>query len=333
MPKSFLLIQTAFIGDVILATSVLERLRRVHPDASIDMVVRKGNEGLLKGHPFLRNVYVWDKARKYAGLRRVIREVRSERYDVVINLQRFASSGLITAAARANEKVGFSKNPMSFIYTRSYPHFIGKDPQSDIHEIDRCLSVVESFTDTVRDLPRLYPGDRDEEMAETYAGVPFVTISPASVWFTKQWPESRWVELLRRIPSGYVVYLMGAPSDEPLCARIAAAAERPNAEVLAGKLSLLQSSALMRKAAMNYTNDSAPMHLCSAVNAPVTAIFCSTIPAFGFGPLSQQSHVIETKELLTCRPCGLHGHRKCPEGHFRCAAISMEALIHTIPGA
>jgi heptosyltransferase-2 len=333
MAKAFLLIQTAFIGDVILATSVLERLHRVHPDASIDMVVRKGNESLLKGHPFLRKVYVWDKARKYAGLWRVIQEVRSERYDIAINLQRFASSGLITSAARAKEKVGFSKNPMSFVYTRSYPHHIGKDPQSAVHEIDRCLSVVESFTDKVRDLPRLYPSGRDEQMIEAYTAAPFVTLSPASVWFTKQWPESRWVELLRCIPAGYAVYLMGAPSDEPLCARIASASGRENAQVLAGKLSLLQSAALMRKAVMNYTNDSAPMHLCSAVNAPVTAIFCSTIPAFGFGPLSQQSHVIQTEEPLTCRPCGLHGHRECPQGHFRCAEISTDALVSTIPGA
>jgi heptosyltransferase II len=333
MPKSFLLIQTAFIGDVILATTVLERLHRVYPDASIDMVVRKGNESLLKGHPFLRKVFVWDKSKKYAGLWRVIREVRSEQYDVVINLQRFASSGLLTSAARAKEKVGFSKNPMSFIYTRSFPHHIGKDPQTAVHEIDRCLSVVESFTDTFRDLPRLYPSDRDEAMIEAYAGAPFVTLSPASVWFTKQWPESRWVELLRRIPPHYAVYLMGAPSDEPLCTRIAAASKRSDGHVLAGKLSLLQSAALMRRAAMNYTNDSAPMHLCSAVNAPVTAIFCSTIPAFGFGPLSQQSHIMQTPEPLACRPCGLHGHRECPQGHFRCAEVSVDALIRTIPGA
>lgn len=333
MPQSFLLIQTAFIGDVILATSVLERLHRVYPDASIDMVVRKGNESLLHGHPFLRKIYVWDKSKKYLALWLVIQEVRLEKYDVVINLQRFASSGLITAAARAREKVGFSKNPMSFIYTRSYPHHIGNNPKAAIHEIDRCLSVVESFTDKVRDLPRLYPSDHDEQMIEAYTGSPFVTISPASVWFTKQWPESHWVGLLQRIPAGYAVYLMGAPSDDILCASISAASGRENTQVLAGKLSLLQSAALMRKAVMNYTNDSAPMHLCTAVNAPVTAIFCSTIPAFGFGPLSQQSYVMQTEEPLSCRPCGLHGHRECPQGHFRCAEISTDALIRTISGA
>jgi len=83
---------------------------------------------------------------------------------------------------------------------------------------------------------------------------------------------------------------------------------------------------------MNFVNDSAPMHLASAVNAPVTAIFCSTVPSFGFGPLSEKSIVIETKEKLDCRPCGLHGFKACPKGHFKCAySISNEELISSLP--
>jgi heptosyltransferase II len=75
----------------------------------------------------------------------------------------------------------------------------------------------------------------------------------------------------------------------------------------------------MQDAVMNYSNDSAPLHLGSSVNAPSTAIFCSTIPAFGFGPLSYNSAVIETTVKLACRPCGLHGYKACPKGHFKCA--------------
>ena len=88
---------------------------------------------------------------------------------------------------------------------------------------------------------------------------------------------------------------------------------------LSGKLSLLESAALMKDAMMNYVNDSAPMHIASAMNAPVCAVYCSTVPDFGFGPLSEQSFVVEVKEKLSCRPCGLHGHKACPQGHFRCA--------------
>jgi heptosyltransferase-2 len=89
-------------------------------------------------------------------------------------------------------------------------------------------------------------------------------------------------------------------------------------QILAGKLSFLQSTALMKDATMNYVNDSAPLHFASAINAPVTAFFCSTIPAFGFTPLSTNSIIIETEEKLTCRPCGLHGKKECPLQHFKC---------------
>ena len=84
----------------------------------------------------------------------------------------------------------------------------------------------------------------------------------------------------------------------------------------------------MTNATMNYVNDSAPMHMASAMNAPTTAIFCSTIPDFGFGPLSDQARIVETDENLECRPCGLHGFKKCPEGHFKCAnTIDTESLL------
>jgi heptosyltransferase-2 len=88
----------------------------------------------------------------------------------------------------------------------------------------------------------------------------------------------------------------------------------------------------MQNAVMNYVNDSAPLHLASAVNANVAAIFCSTIPGFGFGPLSQNSVVIETQQKLPCRPCGLHGKKQCPEGHFNCAeTIEIEQLLQQLP--
>ena len=89
----------------------------------------------------------------------------------------------------------------------------------------------------------------------------------------------------------------------------------------------------MRDAVMNYVNDSAPMHFASAVNAPVTAVYCSTIPEFGFGPLSDESYVVEIAEPLDCRPCGLHGYKACPLGHFNCARnIHDRQLLETLTG-
>ena len=129
------------------------------------------------------------------------------------------------------------------------------------------------------------------------------------------------------------VMLLGGPDDFAACANIAAAADRSKVQNLAGRLTFLESAALMQGAAMNYVNDSAPMHIASAVNAPVTAVFCSTVPAFGFTPLSDQSRVVETLHLLDCRPCGLHGYQDCPQGHFRCAETidTRELLVDLVP--
>jgi len=112
---------------------------------------------------------------------------------------------------------------------------------------------------------------------------------------------------------------LGAPGDQSACESIKTNSSHPRVMNLAGQLSFLESAALMKGAVMNFVNDSAPMHIASAVNAPVTAIYCSTVPAFGFGPLSDRKFVIETKEELACRPCGLHGFKSCPQGHFKCA--------------
>ncbi len=318
--KRFLVIQTAFLGDAVLATGLLEKLHAWYPDAAIDLVVRKGNEGLFKGHPFLRRLYVWDKrSAKNANLFKLIGELRRNEYDDIINCQRFFSTGLMTVLARGKEKVGYDKNPLSIGFTRSVKHVIGDGR----HEMDRLNALIEHLTDGTRPMPRLYPTPAARADAErllyqfTEGEGRYVCIAPASVWFTKQWPEAKWIELIKALPQDLHVFLIGAPGDVPLCERIARAAGR--GYVLAEDLSLLASAALMEGAAMNYVNDSAPLHIASAMNAPVTVVFCSTVPAFGFGPLRANGRIVETTEQLDCRPCGLHGHRACPKGHFKCA--------------
>ena len=118
--KSFLVIQTAFIGDVILATSVVEKISQFYPESNIDVLLRKGNEGLLAHHPIVNNVIIWDKnSNKYGNLKSIIKKVQKTKYDVVVNLQRFFSTGLVTALSGAKYKIGFKKNPLSFFFTTS----------------------------------------------------------------------------------------------------------------------------------------------------------------------------------------------------------------------
>jgi ADP-heptose:LPS heptosyltransferase len=328
--QKFLVIQTAFIGDVVLATALIEKLHAHFPDARIDFLLRKGNETLLTGHPYLHEVLVWDKKKnKLANLSRLARRIRRTKYDKVINVQRFAATGLLTVASGAVETIGFGKNPLSFLFTQKIPHIVSNGAGTSLHETERNQRLIRAFTDDRPARPRLYPTAGDYDKVRAWQGKPYITVSPASVWFTKQYPAEKWAAFLRLVPAPYTIYLLGAPSDIELCGRIREMAG--NGVVLAGQLSFLQSAALMKEAAMNYVNDSAPMHFASAVNAPVTAVYCSTIPAFGFGPLSDERFIVEIREPLDCRPCGLHGYRACPRGHFNCAyKIEEVQLLQTL---
>lgn len=322
-----LVIQTAFIGDAILATSLLETLHHAYPAAQLDLLVRKGNEGLFRAHPYLHRVLVWDKKKeKYGGLLRLLREIRTTRYDLLLNAQRYASTGFLTAFSGASHTAGYRENPLSFSFSSRVRHRMAEG----VHEMHRLHDLLpEPLATLPLHRPRLYPTPHDYATVAPYQQRPYVCIAPASVWFTKQVPLDKWAALIRRLPQGHTVYLLGGPDGAPLAAALQAEVGESFPLVsLCGRLDFLASAALMQGAVMNYVNDSAPMHLCSAVEAPVCAVYCSTVPAFGFGPLSPRQHIIQTREPLPCRPCGLHGHSRCPQGHFACATtLDVEEMV------
>ena len=319
--KKVLIIQTAFLGDVILATPLIANLKLKFPQAEIDFLVKKGNEELLNNHPDLRQVFTFDKKKKRSEILRLIQLFRKNKYDLVINLHRFASSGLLTVLSGAKRKIGFQKNPFSFLYSKAYPHQMDQG----LHEVDRNLNLISDLLIPTVRRPALYPKDADLKSVEEFQKQAYYCLAPASVWFTKQAPEAVWVQLMKQLnETGASIYLIGGPDDKNLLDKIIKTST-VNAMNLAGKLSILQSAALMKGATRAFVNDSGPLHIASAMNTPVTAFFCSTVSDFGFGPLSDDAKILEIKDLA-CRPCGLHGHKTCPEGHFKCGIGLLQLL-------
>nr|NQU91728.1 glycosyltransferase family 9 protein [Bacteroidota bacterium] len=281
-------------------------------------------------NPNIERVLIWDKSvGKYKHLKALIRTIRETKYDVLVNLQRFTSSGIITVLSGAKVKLGFSKNPLSLFFTRSVKHTISTLPSKSAHEVDRNLSVIDLITDRTRNFPiKLYPSKTDSAKVSQFKTSKYICIAPTSLWFTKQYPKEKWIEFLKSIDSHLYVYFLGSANDIKVCNQLIQESGHHNSINLSGKLSFLESAALMKDASMNFVNDSAPQHFASAMNAPVTAIFCSTVPAFGFGPLSDDAVIIESDEGLKCRPCGLHGFNTCPENHFKCAlTIKNEKIL------
>lgn len=329
--KKYLVIQTASIGDVILSTSIAEKLRAIDPACQIDYLIKKGNEGVFYGNMNINELFIWDKKKdKYKNLLTIIFQIQNEKYDAVFNLQRFFSSGMVTLFSGAKKTYGFKKNPLSLFFSKSFPH----EYKEDWHEINRNHQLIKHLTDEKPALPKLYPTKKDNAKMSIHKTKPYLTITPASLWFTKQYPYEKWVEFLKALPPHLHVYFLGGPDDSSLCHQLIKESGYVNAMNFAGKLSFVESATLMKDALMNFVNDSAAQHIASSVNAKTTTLYCSTVASFGFGPLSEDAVIIETKETLKCRPCGIHGHQSCPEGHFKCGLnIDTEQLLKRIQDA
>ncbi|MCX8473513.1 MAG: glycosyltransferase family 9 protein [Sediminibacterium sp.] len=326
--KNFLIIQTAFLGDVILITSVIESIKNKLPAARIDVLVRSPHEHILTNHPHIQSIIVWDKKKnKYLNLFKVIFKIRQKKYDVLINVQRFFSTGFISLFSNSKIRIGFKQNPLSLFFTHSVNHQQYNKKQL-VHEIERNQQLLLKLGNFELQKPKLYPAKSDYDKVFEYRGTqPYICIAPCSVWFTKEFPLNKWVELINLLKiKGWKIFIIGSPQDFSFAENIIAEVKYEKVLNLCGKISLLQVAAMMEQATMNYVNDSAPLHIASSMNAAVKAIFLSTAAQFGFFPLSDDATIVSLQ--LDCQPCTDHGRKKCPLKHFDCAQkINVSELL------
>ena len=283
---------------------MLESLRAYNKDFKLYALVRKGNEGLLKGHPFLEDVFVFDKKKgKVKNILKIASELANLKLDVVFNCQRFLSSGILATLSKSKKVIGFDKNPMALFYTKKIKH----EYKDGWHEIDRNHSLLQAvWADIPKANPKLYPSEIDNRAVEKFLNDdPIIVCAPASVWFTKQLPVDQWLKLFKRHNQD-TIYLIGGRGDVELCDDILKKSNHTKVISLAGKLNLLESCSLISKAKALYANDSAPTHFGTAMEVPTHTFFCSTTPQFGFGPKASVSFIHQYPAELECRPCGSH---------------------------
>lgn len=323
-----ILLQPAFLGDVVLSTALLEAWHRAYPNHRLGMVVRKEAAGLLRNHPFLDSVHVWDRKGwgKYSRLARLAEAVKSSHPQVVINLHRYASMALLGRRVGAAHYAGFSES------TRCHPKHSQLKPHAwgdGRHETERNHALVTEFVgpwNAQQDVPKLHPSEADWAAASAFPKDALI-LAPSSVWATKRWPAERWSALADEwVRSGQdtPVALLGGPTDREKLEAVSQGCQTAKPIVLAGALDLLGSAALMGQARAVVSNDSAPLHMAGAMNVPSVGVFCSTTSRFGFGPVPAmmqegRAAIAEINEsALDCKPCGPHGHAQCPMKHFRC---------------
>ena len=320
-------LQTSFLGDMVLTTPLLERLAG---EGLVHVVATPANAALLANHPAVASVIVFDKRgadRGLGGLRRVARRLR------VVGAQRaYLAQGSSRTAALAwladiPERIGFETSGGKLFTTRRVAY------DRSLHHASRLWQLANapgdlSMPPALR--PSLFPGAAEHEAVDRLlaqhhveAGAPLIALAPGSVWATKRWPSfdalaAELVEIPALQQARLVV--LGAAGDAPLAHAIGVAATaRGGAPVLdaTGKLSLLGSAALLARCAVLVSNDSAPLHLASAMNTPTVALFGPTVPGMGFGPLAERRQIVQ-HESLSCRPCHAHGPMQCPLGHWKC---------------
>ncbi|MGB4844441.1 MAG: glycosyltransferase family 9 protein, partial [Ferruginibacter sp.] len=229
--QKILVIQTAFIGDVVLATALVEKLAKYFPAAEIDFLVRKGNESLLQNNPHLKEILIWNKKEsKIKNLLKMLFVIRKKKYDKVINTQRFFATGLLTAFSGAGQSIGFNKNPLSFLFTTRIQHTISNENGTK-HEVERNNNLISSFTDDEFTRPKLYPSDKDFTAVQSYSNSAYVTMTPGSVWFTKKYPVEKWIELISTFPANYKIFLLGGKENTAECEDIKTKSGNINAEV------------------------------------------------------------------------------------------------------
>jgi len=315
-----LVIQTSYLGDVILTTPLIAELAKRGP---VDVLATPIGAAALAHNPDIRSLIRYDKRGTYAsalGLWNTIKEIRGSRpYDAAYLAQGSFRSGLLAMLTGAEERIGFASSTGRVLYTRQMPY------RPERHHAERLWSLAMSdcadppTRDQIR--PRLYPSDEDRTTIDALLrrnGVgddPIVALAPGSAWGTKRWPY--YVELARRLADDFRIAIIGSNADVAVASEISEAVPAGCVIDGAGRLSLLASAELIGRAQAIVTNDSAPQHLASAMGTPTLAIFGPTVPEFGFGPLAERN-AVAGHTGLSCRPCDRHGPQRCPLGHWRC---------------
>lgn len=157
------------------------------------------------------------------------------------------------------------------------------------------------------------------------AGSKAVCIFPGSVWATKKWNEDSYADLAEKlVREGFDVYWMGSKDEMPMTKKLEVRVK--GSRSVAGQLSLFQSLVLLSHSRLAISNDSAGQHLAAVAGTPTVSVFGPTVLDFGFRPWNSQALVAELFDVK-CRPCGPHGHKKCPRGTHECMKRLPVALV------
>lgn len=323
-----LIIHTAFIGDIVLSTPLVKKLKEVYPWSDITYVTTPAGASILRNNPNISEIIEYDKRGKHKGLKGIYqlgKRLKYENFNLVITPHRYLRSSVLSWLTGSPVRKGYKNAAASFLYTEKIPYDKKK------HEVEKLLSFV-SGKENKRYEIELYPNEQDvkkiNEMLKEYEGKKLILLAPGSKWFTKKWPLEYFNEIIGQLKNREDIITGIIGGADELALNIVTGG---NVVDFRGKTSLLELAELIKRSELVVTNDSSPIHIASAwKDVKILAIFGPTVKELGFFPWSKNSVIFET-EGLPCRPCSLHGGDKCPQKYFKCMLdIKPEIVLNEI---
>jgi len=313
--QKILVINLAFIGDILLSTPAIRALKAAYPEAAIHMLVVPATAPVARGNPFVDQVIVYDKRgkdRNLASLWQLIRRLRAEHYDLAVAMNFALRGSLLAWASGARFRLGYDAQHAAPFLT----HVASSSRIAVKHETENYLAMLKPLGIETGDLAlafRLDPAAVKtlDDKFKPDPGRQLVLICPFGRHPLNSWTSAGYIEVLRRLAAVADCVLIGGEAEKERLEEISAAAEG-KAKVLAGVLSIAELAVLIARANLLISVDTGPLHLAGAVGTPVVGLFGRSDYRI-WGPRGPRDFVLHHKQ--DCWPCY---KRECE--HHRCMA-------------
>lgn len=324
-PEKILIIKPSSLGDIVHSLPFLNAIKLRFPKAEIHWIIARGFEGILEGHPMINRLWIINKDewKKIENAKETIHQIwillkklKMERFDMVIDLQGLLRSGLITAATGSRVRIGFAeaREGSRFFYTQ-----IVKGGRQ-VHAVDRYLKIAQWLGCDTTDVIFPFPLYKSSSASQFLTSEDYAVFIPGARWKTKKWPSKKFGRLAS-LMNGKVI-VVGSKEDSDIAEEVVAHSQG-KAVSLAGKTDIKELIKIIKGAQFVVSNDSGPMHIAAALRTPVFAIFGPTDP-HKTGPYGKGHITIQAE--LTCIPCF---KKACKE--MKCMElISVEKVFETI---
>ena len=326
--NKILILRLSSIGDIILSTFFIRQVANAFPEYQIDFVIKKQFENLLLDNPYLKKILCLYPEKGITQLIKLKKEIKNSNYKYIFDLHnnirtRILLLGLIKSRIWRIKKEKFKRVLLVYLKWNRYKKI--KPIPIRYLDVGREAGVI----DDEKGLELFWENNAEENLKKKYPVLlddPYFVLAPGAGFYSKKWPIEYFMELVEMLTQNRKekIIILGGYSDMDDGNEL----NLNNSVInLTGKLELIESAIVLKNAKVLVSNDSGLMHMATAVNTPVLAIFGSTVEELGFFPF-RNKHCIIQNTKLNCRPCSHIGKDYCPKGHFRCMVEIEPVMVY-----